>query len=160
MRVLLALVAACCLIPAALMAKQNPIKQIIAVKGKCDKLAVSGKAITPKCKGLLWNTSFADSRTGFYFFTEDGAALVFSGIGKNQVKHGDKALELPIDRIIFGFQKRPDPPMKASGGCIFENPFAGVAHVTCKAEGPTGHFEGIFVTDGKPPVAGSGLKTK
>jgi len=140
-------------IPFGVAAKQNPVKQIIAVKGKCDKLIVSGKTITPKCKGLLWNASFADSRTGFYFFTVDGAALSFSGLGKKQVKQGDKALRLPIDHTIFGFQKTSDRPLSASGQCVFENPFTGVAHVQCKAEGQTGHFEASFVTDGKPPVS-------
>ena len=71
------------------------------------------------------NTNWPNGRSGFYF-TSDGTALTFSGLGNEQVKpHPDQAVQ-PIDLVIISRAVRPTDTvvtssvrLKAVGQCEF-----------------------------------------
>jgi hypothetical protein len=125
------------------------IAQIAVVKGRCERLILSGRDLTHQCTSNLINTSWNKiNRTGFYFVTADGLALTFSGIGHQQVKVSDDRAIQPIDMLIVGGDK-----FASVGSCDFSNPYKGVpAKVICSLTTERGeHFEGIFLTDGERP---------
>jgi hypothetical protein len=112
------------------------------LSGSCEKLLIAGKD-TASCGAVLLNTTYRDSRSGFYFVTRDGAALTFSGIGKQQVKpHADRAVQ-PIDLIIFGFQGIHEK-QRAVGECDFTNPHNGPSRIICRATTDKGTFGADF----------------
>jgi hypothetical protein len=113
-------------------------------------MIVHGRDVTSSCTGKALNTSYRDGRSGFYFLTEDGATLTFSGMGHMQVKpHADRAIQ-PIDLVIFGYKGQHDKT-KAVGSCDFSNPYLGPSRVTRKANTTGGRFEVTFRTDGRKP---------
>ena len=106
---------------------------------------------------MLVNTNWPNGRSGFYF-TSDGTALTFSGLGNEQVKpHPDQAVQ-PIDLVIISQAVRPTDTvvtssvrLKAVGQCEFSNPVHRQSLFSCRAVTENGVFEAAFVTDGKPP---------
>jgi hypothetical protein len=144
-----------CLLLAALTAaadaqEQNPLKGILLVKGRCDRLITLGQDMTQKCQSTVMNTEFADGRTGFYFTEADGTALTFSGMGPQQTKLDANNIIQPVDTVIFNVQGKISK-MKAAGKCQFGNPYNGPAPIACRADTASGAFEGDFTTDGSAP---------
>ncbi len=148
-------IALACLLLAALTVaadaqEQNPLKGILLVKGRCNRLITLGQDMTAKCGSAVINTEFADGRTGFYFTEADGTALTFSGMGPQQTKLDENNIIQPIDMVIFNVQGKISK-LTATGKCRFGNPYNGPAPISCQAETKGGAFEGDFMTDGSAP---------
>lgn len=122
---------------------------MLTVSGVCEKLVLFGK-YTPECEGKVLNFVWADSRTSFLFFSKEGAAITFSGIGRNQVKPDADTAVQPIDIVIFGFKGKSDN-IPSVGSCRFTNPYNGSGIINCHADTPSGAFDANFVTDGGEP---------
>ncbi|MDF2599155.1 MAG: protein of unassigned function [Methylobacterium brachiatum] len=118
--------------------------------GTCDRLIIGGNDRSDACTGKLLNTIYLTGRVGFYFVTDNGAALTFTGLGDRQVKPDPDTAVQPIDGIIFGYGGKTDRA-KAVGSCRFTNPYQKPGIVQCRADTPNGQFEASFRTDGNPP---------
>jgi hypothetical protein len=123
---------------------------LATVRGTCERLVIGGRDLTGQCTGTLLNTSYATGRVGFYFVTNDGGALTFTGMGTSQVKPDQDTALQPVDGVIFGFKGQFDKA-KAVGTCRYTNPYARPGTIRCRAETQGGVFAADFVTDGKPP---------
>lgn len=134
----------------AASAKERVGPTMLIVKGACERLMIEGRDTTSKCSGKLLNTSYSNGRVGFYFVTEDGAALTFTGNGKQQIKPDADTAVQPVDGIIFSFKGNTDKTA-AVGTCKFTNPYKGPGLVACSAEAESGKFNAVFRTDGAKP---------
>ncbi|HEV3241910.1 MAG TPA: hypothetical protein VGY14_01445 [Methyloceanibacter sp.] len=123
---------------------------LAGLKGRCVKLQINKLDASDQCKGLVLNTAYTSGRSGFYFVTEDGAALTFSGDGKAQVKKSEDDVVQPVDVVIFTYKGKSNRS-PAVGACSFSNPNKGTATVHCKADTGGEQFEAEFVSDGSPP---------
>lgn len=123
---------------------------LIGSSGSCLKLVINTKDRTTDCAGKIINTVYADGRTGFYFITNDGLVLTFSGVGTRQVKIDENNAVMPIDMVILGLKGQSDK-ITAVGTCKFSNLYQGPVPIICKADGALGSFEGSFITDGSKP---------
>jgi hypothetical protein len=64
-------------------AAQSQLTALASQKGRCTNLVHAGKVLKP-CKNILINTTYSDSRSGFYF-TAGNTVLTFSGFGSQQI---------------------------------------------------------------------------
>ncbi|WP_305525956.1 hypothetical protein [Methylobacterium amylolyticum] len=119
--------------------------------GHCDVLIIGGKDRTASCAGKLLNTIYDNGRVGFYFVTDGGAAITFSGDGSSQINPNPDAAVQPVDGIIFSYKGKTDRNA-AVGTCRFTNPYKPPGTVECRAETQGGLYEAKFTTDGRPPV--------
>ena len=124
---------------------------MMVLNGDCTKFSVQGIDRKSDCANHIFNTEFFGSRGGFYFQTNDGLSVAFSGLGNKQVRPDENTSVTPIDSIIMGTGGKADT-INAVGFCRFKNPYQGPAPVDCVAETALGLFEGSFVTDGKEPA--------
>lgn len=122
-----------------------------SLNGRCERLLVP-KGIGPskRCAGKLLNTSYSNGRSGFYFVTDSGLTVTFTGLGHDQVKLGKDRATQPIDGVIVT-SKGKTTQFKAVGECKFSNPNNGPAPVNCRATTERGNFEARFMSDGRPP---------
>ncbi|MCJ2099468.1 hypothetical protein [Methylobacterium sp. E-046] len=118
--------------------------------GTCTRLSIQNREYGNQCSGKLLNTIYPDGRVGFYFVTEAGAALTFTGMGSRQVKPNADTAVQPVDGIFFTYKGKTDR-LSAVGTCRFTNPYQRAGTVACHADTPNGPYEAAFRTDGKPP---------
>jgi hypothetical protein len=122
---------------------------MVGAKGTCRQLTVGGRDASSLCDSTMINTSYRDDRVGFYFITKDAQALTFSGKGGQTHPNPDTAVQ-PLD-TIFMTKNGKTSDIRATGVCIFTNPFKGRGLVSCKAQTASGVFSAAFETDGTPP---------
>jgi len=120
------------------------------IEGRCTKLQINKLDASDRCKGVVLNTTFKSGRSGFYFVTEGGEALTFSGDGGAQVKKSEDDVVQPVDRVILSLNSRTKD-YRAVGACSFSNPYKGTATLHCKAETGAEQFEADFISNGSPP---------
>jgi hypothetical protein len=131
--------------------------EIYTLSGSCTKHLAAEVDRTASCSRVLVNTNWPNGRSGFYF-TSDGTALTFSGLGNEQVKpHPDQAVQ-PIDLVIISQAVQPTDTviassvkLKAVGQCEFSNPEYRQSLFSCRAVTESGVFEAAFLSDGNPP---------
>ncbi len=124
----------------------------MTLSGTCDKLVIGRQKLGDSCDGKLLSMSYPDGRVGFYFITDDGRAITFSGMdGANPTPDTDV---VDLDKVIIGVKGKPNNPkvFNASGTCKYSNPYLGEAMVTCNGKTSDGQtFSASFTTDGSPP---------
>lgn len=130
--------------------RQAEIPTMAIANGACNRLVIGGTDRTRECSGKLLNTIYRNGRVGFYFVTDTGAALTFTGLGDKQVKPDPDTAVQPIDGVIFGYGGKTDRA-NAVGSCRFTNPYRKPGIVQCRADTSNGQFEASFRTDGNPP---------
>lgn len=136
-----------------LMASQESFSQqpeMMTLKGACTKLVVGGRERFD-CSPLLLNTVHQNGRTGFYFVTDNGDAITFSGMGQRQVKITADEVIQPVDGVIITLNGKRGS-FSAVGECSYANPNNGPSWVNCRAKSRQGVYEAFFQTDGNPPL--------
>lgn len=126
-------------------------QSMLALTGKCTQLVVGKNNFTNGCDGKILSTTYNDGRVGFYFVLKNGAILTISGMDlPNPSKNSDA---FRIDRLIFNIGGGvPSSSTRASGKCVYTNPYIGKATVTCTGKTASGEkIAAKFVTDGRPP---------
>lgn len=126
----------------------------VKLEGRCEKLVIAGKDVTPSCRGALMNT-VTRNRTSFDFAAE-GRSLSFSGNGAQQERTEETDPLQPINLVIPSEATKDgvvQGPLVAVGSCGFSTPQPGKTMITCEANAAKGLYQGIFVTDAKTPDA-------
>lgn len=140
---------------ATLMALSFPSEassqSMMSMTGKCTQLVFGKTNLTRSCEGKILSTTYDDGRVGFYFILTTGSIFTISGMDlPNPSKNSDA---LRIDKVIFNMEGgAPVTTANASGKCVYTNPYAGKATVTCTGKTSKGEkIAAKFVSDGRPP---------
>ena len=149
-----ALAVAALLLPAGAAPAQNGLDNLVGIAtmtGSCERMALPDRDLTRECAGRIGNSVHGDGRSGFAFFT-DRAVISFAGqdsaaIGDRATLHVDEVI---ISRTDTGATPRPQV-IRATGACIYTNPYAGVSTITCDAAAREGRYSARFRSDGRPP---------
>ena len=142
------------LLPTSPASAQGGLDNLVAIatmSGTCERLALPDRDLTRECAGRIGNSIHGDGRSGFAFFS--GHAVI-SFAGQDSAAVGDRAT-LHVDEILItrtdpGSAPRPEI-ISAAGTCIYTNPYAGVATITCEAAARQGRYSAHFRSDGRPP---------
>ena len=132
-------------------AKDDKLDSVMILKGTCTKLVLQGKDRSGDCINKVFNTAYRSGRTGFYFTTEDGAVVTFSGMGTQQIKIDENSAVSPVDMLIVGLGPNNNDKLKAVGTCRYSNPYKGPSPVACHAETTFGSYDASFTSDGSEP---------
>jgi hypothetical protein len=111
---------------------------------------MQGADLTAQCTGKLFNTNYADQRSGFYVLTTNDVVLTLSGPGDKQVLLNPDTAVQPIDMVIVG-RGGTSKSQPAIGKCAFANPFKGPSKLLCEATTNSSRYEVVFDTDGTAP---------
>ena len=129
--------------------------QMVTVFGECTKLVHAGQPVEG-CKSILVNMNYSTGVSGYWFMTQT-TILSFAGDGSRRIEQGSDSVVQAIERIFLAdtaFERNADEAKEepAVGFCRFGDPTKRGTAVECVAHTQAGLYEGIFVTDGKPPM--------
>lgn len=144
MRSLIAAIVALCAYPAG-------AQTILTITGECQKAVIGKQDMTKFCGSKLINTSYPSGRVGFYFLVGD-YSLMFTGMDQPNPSPDTDATKIDEVSLSKGMSIDDQKPMKASGECVYGNPYGHRAKVRCSGKLKTGErFEAVFLTDGRDP---------
>lgn len=123
---------------------------MFSLSGKCQRLTLGDADLSGACTDSLLQITYDTGRVGLYAFTSGQQIYTFSGTSDEMV---GSEIHQQLDQVILGRGDGEIGSREVSGTCIYENPFAGPALVTCTARDSDGMgYSLTFLTDGTAPV--------